>query len=252
LNEPEVGWVGETESRTETDTPDLGKLNIPVHEIYANPKVTQKLLDDSSINIGGWLVDKMSAKFRREETTQFFIGNGIKKPRGFLDYSTVTTSDASRAWGVLQHVVSGDASGFITPTTSASPADCLIMLQAALKADYQANAVWLMSRATSAVVRKFRDPDGRFIWQDSLQAGMPPMLLGHSVVLCEDMSAIGSNAYPIAYGDFGAGYTIVDRQGERLLRDPYTAKPHVHFYMTRRVGGDVTNFEAIKLLKIST
>jgi HK97 family phage major capsid protein len=251
LNEADAGWVGETESRTETGTPDLGKLIIPAHEVYANPKVTQKLLDDSSIDIGAWLVAKMGDKFRRLETTSFYTGDGTNKPRGFLTYTTEATADATRAWGKLQHVVTGDGSGFISPSTSASPADCLIDLQSSLKAEYRANAWWQMSKATAGVVRKFKDADGRFLWVDSIERGQPPMLLGHPVALAEDMQAIDGGNYPIAFGDFRAGYTIVDRVGERLLRDPYTAKPHVHFYMYRRVGGDVSNFDAIKLLKVA-
>jgi HK97 family phage major capsid protein len=251
LYEPDAGWVGEKEARPETGTPNLGKLLIPVHEIYANPKVTQKLLDDSSIDIGAWLVDKMSGKFRRLETTAFYSGDGVKKPRGFLTYPTEATADATRAWGKFQHIVTGDAGGFVTPTTSVSPADCLIDLQSSLKAEYRANAWWQMNKATAGKVRKFKDSDGRFIWQDSIQQGQPSMLLGHPVALAEDMPDVGSNNLPIAFGDFRVGYTIVDRHGERLLRDPYTAKPNVHFYMYRRVGGDVNNFEAIKLLKVA-
>lgn len=251
IYEPDADWVGEKTARPETDTPDLGKLNIPAHEIYANPKVTQKLLDDSSIDIGAWLVNKMSSKFRRLETTAFYTGNGVSKPTGFLTYPTATTDDDTRPWGTLQYVASGDASAFIAPTSSASPADCLIDLQASLNPEYRANAVWQMNRASAGKVRKFKDGEGRFIWQDSLQQGQPAMLLGHPVELAEDMPDVAAGNYPIAFGDFQSGYTIVDRVGDRLLRDPYTAKPHVHFYMYRRVGGDVNNFEAIKLLKIA-
>ncbi|RUW26942.1 phage major capsid protein [Mesorhizobium sp. M4B.F.Ca.ET.013.02.1.1] len=252
LNEPDAGWVGETEGRPETDTPDLGKLRIPAREVYANPKVTQNLLDDSSIDIGAWLVDKMSTKFRRLETTAFYSGDGLKRPRGFLTYATAATSDATRPWGTLQYVPTGHASAFITPTTSASPADCLVDLLSSLKAEYRTNAWWQMNKATAGTVRKFKDGEGRFIWQDSLQQGLPPMLLGYPVALAEDMEDVGAGAYPIAFGDWRSGYTIVDRLGEKLLRDPYTAKPHVHFYMYRRVGGDVNNFDAIKLLKVAT
>ncbi len=251
LYEPDAAWVGEKEARPETATPDLGRLHIPAHEIYANPKVTQKLLDDSSIDIGSWLVDKMSGKFLRLETTAFYSGNGIKKPRGFLTYPTEATDDASRDWARLQHVVTGAANGFAAPTTSASPADCLIDLQTSLKAEYRANAWWQMNKKTAGAVRKFKDSDGRFIWQDSIQQGQPSMLLGHPVALAEDMPDVAAGNLPVAFGDFKAGYTIVDRKGERLLRDPYTSKPNVHFYMYRRVGGDVNNFEAIKVLKVA-
>lgn len=251
IYEADAGWVGEKDARPETATPDLGKLNIPAHEIYANPKVTQKLLEDSSIDIGAWLVDKMSSKFQRKETTAFYSGNGIKMPRGLLTYPTAATGDATRPWGTLEHVITGDANGFIAASTSASPVDCLIDLQTSLKAEYRTNAVWQMNKATAGKIRKFKDAEGRYVWQDSTQAGQPPMLLGHPVELAEDMPDVAAGNLPVAFGDFKAGYTVVDRQGERLLRDPYTAKPNVHFYMYRRVGGDVNNFEAVKLLKVA-
>lgn len=250
-DEVEANWVGETESRPETDAPDIGKLRIPVHELYALPKVTQKLLDDSSIDIGAWLVDKGGDQFARKEATAFVSGNGMGKPRGFLDYSTVATGDATRDWGVLQHVVTGEAATFKTPTTSVSPADCLIDLQTTLKAGYRKDAIFAMNSATAGVVRKFKNAEGAFIWQQSMLAGQPDLLLGHPVVLAEDMQDIGAGAYPIAFGNFKRGYTIVQRQGLKLMRDPFTAKPNVLFYMTHRVGGDVNNFEAIKLLKVA-
>lgn len=254
INEPDSGWVGEKQARPETDTPNLGKLEILAHELYAMPKVTQKLLDDSSLDLAAWLIDKVSAKLGRQETAAFFNGNGILKPRGFLTRTTAATADATRAWGTLQHVVSGHASGFLATDVDAGeyPIDCLIDLQTALKSEHRANAVWMMNRRTAGVVRKFKDADGASIWSNSNQAGQPPLLLGHPVELAEDMPDVEANALPIAFGDFMAGYTIVERHGDRLLRDPFTAKPHVLFYTYRRVGGDVSNSEAIKLLKIST
>jgi HK97 family phage major capsid protein len=249
LYEPDVAWVGEQQARPETGTPDLGVLTIPVHEQYAMPKVTQKLLDDSSLDLASWLIDKVGAKFARSETGTFFTGDGILKPRGFLSYSTVATADSTRAWGVLQHIATGTSAGF---GSTSNGADKLIDLQAELKAEYRAKAVWLMNRRTAAGVRKLKDTSGAFLWQPATVAGQPDTLLGSPVVLCEDMPDIAADSLSIAYGDFGAGYTIVDRQGDRLLRDPYTAKPHVLFYVYRRVGGNVNNFEAIKLLKFGT
>ncbi len=246
LYEPDVAWVGETQARPETGTPDLGKLKIPVHEQYAMPKVTQKLLDDSSIDLAGWLIEKVGAKFGRSETSAFFIGDGIQKPRGFLTYPTEETVDGSRAWGTLQHVLTGADATFGATTNGV---DKLIDLQTSLKAEYRTNAVWLMNRRTAGNVRKLKDGDGRFIWLPALVAGQPDTLLGSPVVLCEDMPDMAADSLSIAYGDFSAGYTIVDRSGERVLRDPYSAKPHVLFYVYRRAGGDVNNFEAIKLLK---
>ncbi len=249
LYEPDVAWVGETQARPETGTPNLGKFTVPAHELYAMPKVTQKLLDDSSIDLANWLIEKVGAKFGRTETTAFFSGDGILKPRGFLTYSTVATADATRAWGVLQHIATGTSAGF---GTTSNGADKLIDLQAELKAEYRATAVWLMNRRTAAGVRKLKDTSGAFLWQPATVAGQPDTLLGSRVALCEDMPDVAADSLSIAYGDFSAGYTIVDRLGDRLLRDPYSAKPHVLFYLYRRVGGDVNNFEAIKLLKFGT
>lgn len=251
LEEAEVGWVGEKQARPETDAPTFGKLVIPTHELYANPAVTQKLLDDSSINIGEWLVGKISEKFRRVETEAFFNGDGILKPRGFLTHPTSADDDDSRPWGTVQHVVTGDASGFSAATSSTSPVDCLVDVVTALKADYRTNARWLMNRKTAGTIRKLKDSEGRFIWQDSLQAGQPALMLGYPVTIAEDMPDTTSGNYPVAFGDWRAAYTIVDRMGEKLLRDPYTNKPNVNFYMYRRVGGDVANFEAFKLLKVA-
>lgn len=248
LYEPDVAWVGETQPRPETGTPNLGKFTVPVHELYAMPKVTQKLLDDSAIDLATWLIDKVGGKFGRTETSAFFNGNGTLKPRGFLTYPTAATADAGRAWGTLQHIATGTSGGF---GTTSNGADKLIDLQAELKAEYRSNAVWLMNRRTAAGVRKLKDASGAFLWQPSTVAGQPDMLLGSPVAPCEDMPDVAADSLSIAYGDFGAGYTIVDRLGDRLLRDPFTAKPHVLFYLYRRVGGDVNNFEAIKLLKFS-
>lgn len=251
-DEVEANWVGETASRPETEAADIGKLNIPVHEIYAMPKVTQKLLDDSMIDIGSWLTEKGGDQFARKEATAFVTGTGIAKPRGFADYSTVATGDATRAWGVLQHVATGHASTFLAPTTSVSPADCLIDLQTSLKAGYRKDAVWMMNSATAGIVRKFKNAEGAYIWQQSMLSGQPDLLLGYPVAPAEDMADVGANALPIAFGNFKRGYTIVQRQGLKLMRDPFTSKPHVLFYMTHRVGGDVNNFEAIKMLKVAT
>jgi HK97 family phage major capsid protein len=248
LTEPDAGWVSEIGSRDDTSTPTVGKARIPVHEIYAQPKVTQKLLDDSNIDIGAWLVAKIGKKFSRTETAAFFTGTGSGQPRGFLTYTSAATSDASRDWGVIEHLPTGVDGDF----AASHKGDKLIDLQALLKADYLANAVWLMNRRTAAIIRKFKDGQSNYLWERSTQAGQPNMLLGHPVVLCEDMPDIASDSYSVAFGDFQEGYTIVDRFGERIMPDPYTGKPYVKFYATRRVGGDVTNFESIKLLKFAT
>lgn len=250
IGEGESGWVGETQARPATAAPTFGKLTIAAHELYAMPKITQKLLDDSSLDLGSWLSVKIGERFARREAQAFVNGDGVLKPRGFMSYAadSVTTADATRAWGVLQHVVTGASSGF----ASSNPADALINVQTELKADYRRNAVWMMNRRTAGIIRKMKDGQGNYLWQMSAIAGQPDQLLGHPVVLAEDMADIGTNAFPVAFGDFRSGYTIVDRHGMRLLRDPYSDRPNVLFYAYMRVGGDVNNSEAIKLLKCAT
>lgn len=241
--EAEAQWASETGARNETNTPQLGLRKIPVHEMYANPRATQKLLDDSNISIENWLLDKITKRFTRRENTAFVNGDGVTQPRGFLTYPTSTAGDTSRPWGTLQYVPSGTSGDF--------DLDDLNDLVATLKADYRAGASWLMTRATASAVRKKKDSQGQYLWQPSSQLGQPDSLLGFPVYLAEDMPAIAANALAIAFGDFREGYTIVDRIGLRVLRDPYTDKPHIRFYTTKRVGGDVTNFDAIKLLRLS-
>lgn len=251
------GWVGEKESRSETATPQVGVQRIVVHEQYAEPHITQKLLDDAAINVEGWLAEKTADILIRTENTAFVSGSGSGRPRGFLDYKTasVTTADGSRAWGVLQHVTTGAAGAFPTVSGStASDPDKLLDVISALKPTFRGNARWFMSRATEAAVRKLKDADGRYlVGMGDLRDGATGFsLLGFSIYTMEDMPAIASDSFSIAFGDMKAAYTIVDRQGIRVLRDPYTSKPFVKFYTTRRVGGDVVNFDALKLVKFAS
>lgn len=255
------GWVGEKDARAETATPQIGKIRIPVHEQFANPRATQKLLDDGGFDVEGWLADKIADKLARDENLAFVNGIGVDQPRGFLDYAAAATTDADadRDWGVLQYVFTGASGGFDTTGVGATeaPADELIDLQAALKPRYRANAVWLMSRATEAEVRKLHDTAGNYLVTQNTGniTGVPIggfVLLGSPIVQAEDMPAIAADSFSIAYGDFSAGYQIVDRQGVRVLRDPFSSKPFVQFYTTKRVGGDLIDSDAIKLLKFGT
>ena len=247
-NEPIAQWVSELATRTDTDQGAIGRIRIPVHELFAQPKATQKLLDDATINVEEWLVNRVSDKFSRAENTAFVSGDGIAQPRGFLSYSTAATNDNSRAWGVLEHVITGVDGGF----NASTGADTLIGLRHRLRAGYLPEAVWLMSRAVADLVRKFKENTSNgYIWQPGLQAGTPSTLLGHPVILAEDMPALAASSLSLAFGNFREGYTIVDRLGLRVLRDPYTAAPYVKFRCSKRVGGDVVNFEAIKLLRFS-
>lgn len=232
-----AGWVAETEARPETTTPDLAKIVIPVHEVYAEPRATQKLIDDASIDVEAWLAGKVADKFARMEATAFIAGTGVGQPRGILTYP------AGTAWGQIEQVNSG--------TSAVIVADKLIDLQHALKETYDANAVWLVNRAAMGDIRKLKDTTNQYLWQPGLQIGGVDTLLGRPIHTAADMPAPAANSLSVAYGDFQRGYQIVDRIGIRVLRDPFTAKPYVKFYTTKRVGGDVVNFEAIKLQKLA-
>lgn len=248
-SEADAQWVSELGTRSDTDQGSIGRIRIPVHELYAQPKATQKLLDDAIINVEEWLVNRVSDKFSRKENTAFVSGDGIGQPRGFLSYTTAATADSSRSWGVIEHVATGVDAAF----PSSSSADVLISLMNKLKAGYLPKASWLFSRTVADTIRKFKEnTTSAYIWQPGLQAGVPATLLGHPIVLAEDMPAVASGSYSVAFGNFAEAYTIVDRIGFRVLRDPYTSAPFVKFRCSKRVGGDVVNFEALKLLKFAT
>lgn len=249
------GWVSEIGSRSTTTTPQLGKWQIEIHEQYENPGTTQKLLDDASINVEQWLADKVADKFMRRENTAFVVGTGVGQPRGFASYTTAATADSSRAWGVLEHLDTGSNGSF---GTNPNGSDKLIDLTGKLKPHFRQNARWAMNRLTLTEARKLKDAGGasgntgNYLWQPSLAAGQPSSLLGYPVVELEDMATYSTTAaLAVALGDFAMGYQIVDRIGIRTLRDPFTNKPYVQFYTTRRVGGDVIDFEAIKFLRFS-
>lgn len=244
------GWVGEKESRPETATNTLAALEFPAMELYANPAITQNLLDDSAYDLGGFIASEIGDAFTEKEGSAFISGDGVAKPRGFLSYDIVSTADAARAFGKLQYTPSGVAGALSDGSNNGG--DALITLLYSLKAKYRRNASWLMNSTTAAVIRKLKDTNGRYLWADSLVLGQPASLLGYPVEIDEDMSDIGANAYPVAFGDFKRGYLITDRVGMRILRDPLTNKPYVHFYATKRVGGGVLDSNAIKLLKVAT
>lgn len=239
------GWATETGAATETGTPVLERVSIPLHELSAMPKASQRLLDDSAFDVEGWLAGKIATRFLRAESAAFVSGDGVDKPKGFLTVPKV--ANATWAWGSIGYVPSGAASDF-SPT---NPADCIITLVYALGAEYRANASFVMNSKTAGAVRKMKDADGRFLWSDGLAAGEPARLMGYPVLICEDMPDIAAGAHAIAFGDFRAGYTIAERPDLRILRDPFSAKPHVLFYASKRVGGDVTDYAAIKLLRFA-
>ncbi len=242
----QTGWVGETEARPQTATPSLAEIEFPAMELYAMPAATPTLLDDAAVNIDQWLAEEVQTAFVEQEGAAFVNGDGVKKPRGFLDYDRV--ADGAWEWGKLGFIATGNEGGF--PTSN--PGDKLIDLVYAVKSGYRANGRFVMNRTTQAAIRKFKDTEGNYLWQPALAAGQPPTLLNYPVTEAEDMPSVSADAPAVAFGDFRRGYLIVDRVGVRVLRDPYSAKPYVLFYTTKRVGGGVQNFEAIKFLQFSS
>lgn len=243
LDEAAAGWVGETDARAETATPQLAKWTINVHEIYANPRATQKILDDAEINMEAWLAGKVADKFARVESAAFVAGDGTGKPKGFLAYAGGTTNP-----GQIERFTTGVAGDFAADPNGA---DVLIDALYGLKAQYRANATWFMNRGTAKEVRKLKDSQGNYLWMPAVAAGQPATLLGYGVASFEDMPAMAAGSLSVAVGDMRSAYQIVDRVGIRTLRDPYSSKPYVQFYTTKRVGGDVVNFEALKLVEFS-
>lgn len=243
-----AGWVSETGTRSETTTPQVGKWRIEAHEMYAEPRVTQKLLDDAAVDVEMWLAGKIADKFARVEGTAFWSGTGTGQPRGLATYTTAATGDDSRTWGQFEHVKSGANGDFYT--TKADPLQDLI---GAMRDQYLAGASFAMRREVRTKIRKMKEATSdRYLWEPSLQAGQPDRLLGYPVRIDQFMPALATDSLSLAFGDFAEAYTIVDRLGIRTLRDPYTAKPYVKFYSTRRVGGGAVNFEAVKFLKFAS
>lgn len=246
-DEADAGWVSEMGARNDTDTPQVGKYRIEAHEMYAQPKVTQKLIDDAATDVEAWLADKVADKFARVEGNAFWNGNGVGQPRGLAAYTTAATGDGSRAWGTFEHVLTGANGDF--HTTKADPLQDLL---GAFKDQYLQNASFAMRREVRTKIRKLKEATSdRYLWEPSLQAGQPDRLLGYPVRIDQYIPAITTGSLSLAFGDFREAYTIVDRIGVRTLRDPYTAKPYIRFYSTKRTGGGAVNFEAVKFLKFA-
>lgn len=241
------GWVSEVAGRPETATPTFAEIAPPMGEIYANPAATQPMLDDAVFDVEGWLATEIAGEFARAEGVAFVNGTGVAQPKGFLTYAVASNGDSARPWGTVQYVASGAAGAF--PGTN--PADRLIDLIHALRTPYRQGATFVMNSNTLGVIRKFKDSSGAFIWQPGLSAGAPATLLGYPVVEVDAMPDIGASSLSIGFGNFRTGYVIAERGETAVLRDPYSNKPFVHFYATRRVGGAIANSEAIKLLRFS-
>lgn len=245
ISGPVVGWVSETDARPQTASAKLAELQFPTMEIYAMPAATASLLDDSAVDVEQWISAEVEAAFAEQESAAFITGDGINKPRGFLNYDSI--AEDVWAWGKLGHIATGTAGAL--PADDAS--DVLIELIYALKSGYRQNANFVMNRKTQSVLRKLKDKDGNYLWQPPATVGDKASFMGFGLVEAEDMPDIAADSAAIAFGDFARGYLVVDRTGIRVLRDPYSAKPYVLFYTTKRVGGGIQDFDAIKLLKFS-
>ncbi len=233
------GWLRQMRAQSRA-APNVNRVNIPVHELYAEPRITQRLLDDAQFDVDNWLAQKIADRMARAENDAFINGDGVGKPKGFLSYADGTT------FGSLEQIETGATGNW----DASNPADTLIETMLSLPASYADGAVWLMNRNTLADIRQFKGNDGQYLWQPA-GVNTYSSLLGYEVKLSEDMPTKASDSLSVAFGNFKAGYTIVERHDVRILRDPFTAKPYVKFYATKRVGGDVVNFEAIKLISFS-
>lgn len=237
------GWVGETDARGETATSKLGQIEPFMGEIYGNPQATQKMLDDAFFDVEAWINSELAAEFAEKEEIAFTLGDGSKKPKGFLAYESTDEDDKSRKFGKLQHIASGAAGGV--------SADAIIKLIYTLRKAHRNGAKFMMNNNSLFAIRLLKDNDGNYLWRPGLELGQPSSLAGYGIVENEQMPDIAAGAKAIAFGNFKRGYTIVDRIGTRILRDPYTNKPFVGFYTTKRTGGMLVDSQAIKLMKIS-
>lgn len=235
--EADCDWAGEETATGDTGTPGVGLQNIPVHELRAKPKISQQMLEDASVDVEAWLANKVAEKMSRKEANAFVVGNGIKKPRGILTYPDGTGDQRGT---VKQHIT-----GAATGVTS----DAIVSLPYQLKTAYMANGTWLMNRLTVLAVMLLKDNDNQYLWRPGLAEGRPSTLGGHAISMADDMPILAANSLSIAFGDFRRAYTVVDRLGLTTLRDPFSAKPFVEYYTRKRVGGDVTDFEAYALLR---
>lgn len=241
------GWVSETAGRPETATPTFIEVAPPFGELYANPAASQAMLDDAAFDVEAWLAQEIATEFARAEGSAFVNGNGVNRPKGFLAGPTSAQGDGSRPFGTLQVLTTGTSGAF----PSSHPGDKLIDLVQTLRPPYRQGAAFVMNSSTASIIRKFKTSTGGFLWQPSLVAGQPDTLLGYPVVEAEDMPDVAADSLSVAFGNFRAGYLIAERTETQILRDPYTNKPFVHFYATKRIGGQVANSEAIKLLKFA-
>lgn len=238
------GWVGETAARTATDTPSLAQLVATMGEIYANPQASQTSLDDMFFDAEAWLTGEVAREFAEKEGEAFLSGNGTNKPKGILAHTLSTDADSARTFGQIQKINSGTDGDF--------DGDDLLGIVYALKKAHRNGAQWMLASTTLHKIRTLKGTDGQYIWAPGIQADQPSSLLGYGVAENEDMPVIATDANAVMFGNFMRAYTVVDRIGTRVLRDPYTNKPNVGFYTTKRVGGMLTDSNAVKVLTLTS
>ena len=245
------GWVGETDARSATNTSVLADIKPTMGELYANPQATQQMLDDVFFNAEQWLAEEVALEFARAEGAAFITGDGTNKPTGFLAGATAATADSSRAFGTIEHIATGTSGAWKTLSATVNPADDLFTVVSKMKAAYRAGSSWVTNKALLFEIMAFKDYQGRYVFNPTTAPGVADTILGYPVVEAEDIAAKGANSLSLAFGNFKLGYLIVDRIGTRVVRDPFSNKPYIGFYTTKRVGGALINSEAIKVLKFS-
>jgi HK97 family phage major capsid protein len=241
------GWVAETDARPESDAPKLAEIDPPLGELYANPAATQVMLEDAHFDVEQWLGEELAEEFAIRENAAFVAGDGVNKPKGFLTYTTSANDDGSRNFGEIQAIATGVNGDWAV----SDPADILIDLVHSMKAGYRSGAKFYLNTGLLAEIRKFKDQDGNYLWRPGLESGAASSLLGYPVVEVADMPDRAADSLSIAFANMRRAYTVTDRMGTKILRDPYSHKPYIHFYTTKRVGGAVTNDQAIKLLQFA-
>ena len=237
------GWVGETAARPQTNTPEFAQLTYATGELYANPAATQQMLDDAAVNLEDWIANEVEAEFAYQEGLAFVAGNGVNKPNGVLTYVEGAANAAAHPFGAIKTQT--------TASATAISSDELIDMVYDLPGALSQNARFVLNRTSLARIRKLKDGDGNYLWQPSFSAGQPQTLLAYPVTEMAAMPNVAAGAVPIAFGDFRRGYLIVDRTGVRVLRDPYTNKPFVHFYTTKRVGGGLLDPQALRAMRMA-
>ena len=245
------GWVGETDARTATGTSLLADIKPTMGELYANAQATQQMLDDVFFNAESWLASEIATEFARGEGASFIVGDGINKPTGFLHGPTAATGDSVRAFGTIEHVATGTSAAFKTLTATVNPADDLFAVVSKMKAAYRAGSRWVTNKSLLYQIMAFKDYQGRYVFQPTSAPGLADTILGYPVVEAEDMPDQAAGSLSLAFGNFNLCYLIVDRIGTRTLRDPFSNKPYIGFYCTKRLGGALINSEALKVLKFS-